>query len=522
MRTNLINKIVTIVFLTTMLSSCFKDKGNYDYNEIKEAIDIVIPNLDKETNTMVYNNGDRVEVTPEIKYRLNSNDAEYDFEWSLVEKSSVADPEGHYKEKTVVSTTKKLDFLVAQSPATYTMVFKVTNKQNLVATYKKFDFFINIDRGWMIFDENEAGEGDLQIIRTKETTPNLLTSQIGISRNCFSSINDKKIIGGLFLGKRTHSATYDDVYVFTEEGVIRMKSNTMAINTENFATLFLSKPKVTAPQAHSYPNGKTGQSELFINNGQVHSIRWNMMGQKDKFPAPLTGVNAAEVNLSPFIAPIAYVSGINNAATVYVPSTSSFGQISTGNKFSIATTADSPLFNAANINAGGATDFQLIYMNSGYEDMTCALFKDEKATGNNIWRFRADFRYTAPRVVEKTNISSYTDILDAKYFTFGTRGEYMYYATDNVVYTATFAGAVNNLFTVGAGEKIVQMKLYNQLDNIPYDGRLLFVATYNESTKEGFVYRAELETIMGKLEPGKEIIKYSGFAKIKDMYNKNQ
>ena len=70
--------------------------------------------------------------------------------------------------------------------------------------------------------------------------------------------------------------------------------------------------------------------------------------------------------------------------------------------------------------------------------------------------------------------------------------------------------------TVGAGEEIVQMKIYVNSDDSALNGKVLFIAT--QQGNEGKVYKALFNEMSGIMQD--EVQEYTGFGIIKDMYYK--
>lgn len=135
--------------------------------------------------------------------------------------------------------------------------------------------------GGLFIDEVASGDGDFQIIRDREIVPELSSIQTGIVRNYFSTANGgKKLQGGKFLGRRNMNNRYDHLYLFKEDGMYKMKAGTYEVITEDYSTLFSTQPAKNAPMALYYPSPMYGQVEVFVNNNEMYTIRWNMLDRK--------------------------------------------------------------------------------------------------------------------------------------------------------------------------------------------------------------------------------------------------
>ena len=61
-------------------SSCFDDKGNYDYREINE---LSIAGIGRDTTYTLMAFADVLRLQPEIASTLEKDESEYEYEWKL-------------------------------------------------------------------------------------------------------------------------------------------------------------------------------------------------------------------------------------------------------------------------------------------------------------------------------------------------------------------------------------------------------------------------------------------------------
>lgn len=510
------NYIQYIPFLFLFfLTSCFDDEGNYNYVDIKDAF-VNIQEVTENDGQISRDRYSDLVLSPEIEFNAGGKAEEYTFEWSMYPQQPAANEDDTYDPKKVIGTTINLSYHLTEAPSNYYVVLRVTHKETQAITDYRFALAVNSVKGWLIYDEDAAGSGDLQIIRDGEIVPGLSASQNGVVRNYFSTSNEgKKLSGGKSLAWRNMSNRYDHIFLFKEDGFVKMQGTTYEVISEDYSTLFFSQPSVYAPMAHYYNNPAYGGLEFLMNNNEVYVIRWNMMGQTDKFSTPLNVFGTA-VKFNPFIAPIPAVTGNTNRAVLYNDITHS-GQFITvnnnGSQGSPGVTGGA--FNPLKINPDGTTKLRLKYLGQGRDGITCAVFRDE-LNGDNPWLYVADFRVAAsPLALAKYDLSGLQQISQAKLFVSGNRGDVLFYATDHEVYSYVFGGGATPLLTK-PGEEIVSMKLYTHSANEDFTGRILFVATYDGA--EGRVYKIEFNELNGQLEG--EIEEFSGFGRIVDMISK--
>lgn len=502
------------VMLLLVMTSCFEDKGNYDYGEINDAA-VNIPGVTDNKDAVSRDRYTDLVLAPEIQFHGGAAAGDFSFEWSLYPQKVSANPDGDYPPKKIIGNTQNLNYNLVDAPTKYFVVLRIVHGETKATTDYRFELEINSVKGWIVYDENATGEGDFQIVRDGEIVPGLAAVQNGVVRNYFSTSNGGlKLQDGKFLGRRTIN-TYDHLFLFKADGVYKMSAQTFEVVTENYADLFLSTPKVSAPQAHYYPSPAFGALELLLNNNEMHVIKWSTMGQTDLFPSALN-IFGTPNKVDPFVAPIPVVASNTNRYALYdgFDANGRFVTInSSGNVINPATSTGA--FNTAKLNEDAAKKFQLTYLGQGRDGITCAVLKNT-VDADKPWLYVADLRKTAtPLALAKHDLSGLTEINDAKLFMFGTRGDVMFYATPSGVYSYVFGGSVTNILPL-SGEEIVSMKLYTHSANEDYSGRMLFVATYDGA--QGKVYKIKFNELNGQVEG--DIDNFSGFGKIIDMINK--
>ncbi len=57
--------------------------------------------------------------------------------------------------------TQNLDYRIVDRPRDYWLVYKVTNKKTGAQNEQRFEFIISAVNGWIVLDEDVAGNGDI-------------------------------------------------------------------------------------------------------------------------------------------------------------------------------------------------------------------------------------------------------------------------------------------------------------------------------------------------------------------------
>ena len=113
-----IRKIVYIFATLLVVSSCYKDKGNYDYRDINE---IEIAGI---AESYARDMEETLIIKPQITGTQYSDVSRFTYEWEIVNE--------------IVSTDLNLEYVVTTTPGTKICRFIVTDKETNIKAYKRF------------------------------------------------------------------------------------------------------------------------------------------------------------------------------------------------------------------------------------------------------------------------------------------------------------------------------------------------------------------------------------------------
>lgn len=148
-------KILKYLFLAALplwITSCLKDKGNYDYTEVNT---ITIDSIKESYNCI--GGVDTLKINPDLSSTLNPSANEYVFSWYICE--------GVHKH-TEIGTELNLNYKVTLSAGTYKLYLEITDKSEGLKwlTYTTLNVATYNTRGFLVWGEKQDGYARLDMI----------------------------------------------------------------------------------------------------------------------------------------------------------------------------------------------------------------------------------------------------------------------------------------------------------------------------------------------------------------------
>lgn len=514
------NKIYlkTIFFLAVIvigLSSCFEDKGNYDYIDLPE-IDIDTTGLNIVDEKIAYQ-FEVLNIAPTIHYAGNKNDLRY--EWKLyLQKSQKPENQTMYDSVQVLSTEPIFNEMIYDVPGNYYMTLTVSDTKYDVKTYWtcKVKVESSMSSGLCVLDEKE-GVGDIHLIKDMRLQPSLTEDQQGVIYNIYSRVNaDRPLEGVKFLGMKGQIpwGGENSFYLFNETGGFSLLSNSYEIGSEYDELFTVSFGLKYKPQAYNaLKKGANSYTDVLISDGTLYAIANYMMAPAtfneyigDYTAAPFV----AEVNSnSPYIG--VFFDKQHNRFLYLKPMDSKF----TAGEFLNVSSGEA--FNINNINK------DLKWLENGFNYITYAVFKDKNAADYAL--YVADFTEsstkenpTPAKAMAVYDMGACSGVNESSLFAFGSLGNVCYYSSGDKLYQYHYADAANNATLIkdfpASGEEITCMKVFKQSGHA-MNGKLLMVATHKDG--EGKVYLINFNELTGTLDLSNISKPYTGFGLIKDL-----
>lgn len=423
--------IFILLFVVTALglTSCYDDKGNYDYIELNE---VGIAGIEDEYTVEQF---EKIVIRPELHQKLNDDESKLDYLWFLYDKDNG-------KLADTLAFEKDLDVAVSLAPGKYEAVFSVTDSETGVFYKHKFKVSIinSFSNGVVILSElnNKANIA-------------FLNSADKLYQDVYYSVN------GEYAGENPVALGYIDnrysqgvLIMFADGtgGVITDPTAFMKYGTYN--EMFWIPSDNPEPTAFFRPSAS---EDLVIENGNLYSRNY-MMPPPTKFDAPQTD----DCDIFPAI------FRVNSFSNAFYDNK--------GEKFKIKgswSTADvvnmpDSIYNPADLK------MEMLCGGTGFKGNGCGLFYDDDADEYYSLSFAFGFNSVIP--MKKVLVTSATDIDKAKTYAVSTLSPQIFYAVDNKIYCFDVLSDVTNLvYTFESGVSVDCIELEKKdMDKVMYVG----------------------------------------------------
>lgn len=471
------NNIIGISIIAIAIS-CTKDKGNYEYRDINEVA-VGALNLNYSGMTGI----DTLRITPAITMSEPESDPfRFEYTWLAKKGTTIVDTLG---------TERVLNYPINLVPDTYTLQFRVLDKQTNVVTTGKANLVIGTpySRGIMLMGENENGNADVDMLSMVKDT--IIVKGI-LSESGLPVLRDPINIqhtGG--------SATYMKLWAFTNSGSYYLDRLTMKGKAaDRFGKLLyitdpINKetlsPILMAPQIRDAAGnvGSTAIRAMMTNDGNIFTCYMALNGG-DFYANP---INRDKDNFGKLLKTLPYFLypiGSMNSMLWYDKENERFMNYSTF----ILNTSSVPLSDAGtdlfpwNQAATGRT---LVYAENtrntdggSTNGNSFAIMKD-KSNNHFIYKFYANGAAPAKRAAY-TILPAAINFDKANFYAFSSNRSVVFYAVGNTLYAYDYnpGNEKSYQFPAIGTDEISMLKFDTQIDHLTNS---LYLATYNATTK---------------------------------------
>lgn len=491
--------------IVLFLFGCAKDEGNYTYKDLSTSF--VDTTAMKRAFFVKQNETVEQDVvnTPEAPGNLA-------YEWRLIQQSFTPDPATGIFFSKQVGTAKKLSYKVIDAPGSYMLVLYVKDNANGgITQIVKMPFTIGsyASPGWMILHGDNTS-CDISIIVNNKLLGTLLPPNTDyVQPNVLSETNGSKVQGegANVIYMVNH---WVDVFTKTNQGGYRVSGDDLRIKN-TYSNMFINPLSASEIEYQAYAGWS--YNELLINKGGLYFIPQPTPSVYNQFGVRCFGEDYVA---APFIGTIfsgtyyGVIYDMGNKRFLFVDFQRNV------KKFKPWPGGGTAKFDMNNVGK------EMVYAEHGFAKGWFCVMQDQ-ANPNSRELFVCNFDKADDgfRGLDRINISTATDLNNAKFFAFGNKANVMYYATDTKIYQNDYSGSKlstlsYDVTTSYPGNVITSMKILKVTTNPvhPNDGKLLYVALYNPSTKAGTLLQIDVNEVSGVFGAVKA---YTGFGKISGM-----
>lgn len=498
------------------LNACYKDKGNYDYTPLDKVV-VDTANLDIQ-GTYALERYETLRIAP--KLRINDQEItdltkvkdEYVFSWSIYQSITG----GTVHSRDTLSHELTLETPITKPSGSWNLVLSVKNLKTQVETYQKFIVEVSeaISDGWLVLYEKD-GNSDVGLIVDER-------SKVGATKTRVLTDLIKNSNGKALEGKPVavlHSATA----LNSREVLVASEKDIQAFNHSDFENLFqFNNLFYNAPTARAIKGVTTNNArkETIINNNKIHLANFTLGNALDRSVYFGPALSGSYGDLAPWN-PKFVAQGYD--AMAYDQTNKKFVYSVNGSMM----ITDLPI--QAETAEWNPNDVGLNFVLADYGFPNTPLANEYMIMNNatNTYLLTANFASPVATAIaqKKYDITALPETKQISAMAASSTGAYILYGATNNLYA--FRYQINNaekVWSAPAGEQITNVKFLkfyhtavNTVKLTPLGGnQYIYVATYNESTKEGKVYNLKIDITNGSITPNSQK-EYTGFGKIVDM-----
>ena len=445
---------IGILLFVLMQISCYKDKGNYDLQEINK-----ITILKNGSDTLKVNQFDSLKVETLLEQSLLTGEDNLTYKWSVF----LSNPPITGLIDEVLSTEKNLNVQFGLRPDTYTLLYTVTDKNTGVSTFKKYLLQVSsrLSEGWLMISQSNDGKRDVGLLHPDGYAIPSLLSSANPDLMIPSNLHTVRVLTTFFGGSQ-------DIFLLGENESVRVKYTDFTLVNKG-SDWFVEKNLNSKPQEFKYD--MVGSNAFYLNNGKIYSNQIDF-----RFGVPVAG----NYSLSRY-----FITSQSSDAGIF------YDEI--GKRF---INYASKKFNNFSVQANAPFDMSNVGMDvmfGGVAPMSqySFLMKDSQQKAH-VLRI-----HSAGLAVGKYPVDNAEKILQATSVAFSGLYFHIYYAVDNELYLLDVEKNSSKLiYTFPQGTDITTLTLKQTVSSwvsFPDNNRTLAVGTYDQ--QEGKVYVFSIDNL---------------------------
>jgi len=477
--------MISMLVVSTLLTSCYKDKGNYAYHSINDVMAVT------SADTFKVMRLDTLKIDPQIK---GLDPGRLRFEWRVDPVADPAEPLGIGK-LVVLSRQRTMNEQITLDAGSnyYNLDLVMIDTVTGVSYFKhmKLQVTTAFQTGWMMIAQNGGGKTDIDFITPgNQVYYNIYSAAnpdqpLPSSSFKLISLNNVGILGSLTL-------------VFFDNEGYTLDNTTFEVRGK-YSSLFFSPPAVIAPK-NMYKPSIFQFGPYTFSGGKIYQL--NGIYASTLFGAAYTQPDGLGYDAAPYAA-----GGLSYGGIFFDQLNHRFiydgGGTSTSLKVFPAATGMA--FDLNNVKK------KMLTMKAGmgwdlWPDNWYAVFKNEGDDSCFLYTVNANGNMTTtPVAAGMQPILNSPDVARSPDYLFSNTVKQMYYAADNKLYVYDMAANQSRVvYQFPSGEMITALQMQNNT---------ITVATYNGDAGGGTVYDLPISST-GDISGNTYTRKNDGFEKI--------
>lgn len=504
-----------LLFVCMYCTSCYKDKGNYEYKPLdKVLIDTANRNIQSYYSIYRY---DELVINPRIFFNEKEVTSpeqvseKLAFTWAIYQATG-----GKIQSRDTISTDLTLRKSISKPAGRWYVILSVKNLITRVEEYMKFDVQVDeqLSDGWMLlYDKN--GNTDVGLIVDDWTKKNVI--QTRTFSDMFQNSNGYPLLG------EPRGLMHSSSTLGTKEVMIASARNLVAVERSSFQVFYPMDElfwSFTPGGEIKSLSANNGSKEVIIYNNRIHTVNHTTSGinRINFFSAPYNG-NYGELEQWS-----ATAFGAGFEAVVYDKTNKKFLNIAT-NGTTVQSFVPQALTAAFDVNNVGL-DAEAFDWGRGTGAPTVGYEYAVMKNSTDRYLLVSNFNTSTTQIgLGKYPISGIPITTPIRTLNSAFNGNYALLGTDRTVYLHRYqqSAAVIAEWEAPANEEVTCVRLQKFYYNpgvsaqfLPRPNTVVYIGTWNPNAKVGKVYAYIIDQTNGTINKSTERV-YTGFGKIKDM-----
>ena len=271
MKKNNIYKLLLLLFITTVLQSCFEDETTYDSNKFDEVV--VDTTGMPEVNILQF---ETLKIEPNIQTEADPSALTYTWKVNAEVRDTTM---------TIIGVEKDLEYEVvlpiSKPGESYNLCLIVTDNVNEINYITRWSLTVKnaLGQGLVVADSKDGSKTDLSLIMGEKITKEYDYDETKIHYNIYSTFNNDACIDGV-VKKMLQRNIYGvmSLLAITDNSILRITTEDYTLFTKDDGMFYLDYGTYDPGNIYAF-----NQNDIYVENG---SLFCTWLGVSDEFNVP--------------------------------------------------------------------------------------------------------------------------------------------------------------------------------------------------------------------------------------------